>query len=119
MHSRLGDSRLGHTNSITAIAFSPNAKLIATSSYDGTVKVWDVASQSLRETLCATGESGIEQVVFLPAGLGIAFCGSGSCDDGIFIGCDERQATAHPVPEAVSYVQLLSNGAALLAYDDG
>lgn len=31
----------GHTESVTTLAFSADAKLLASGSYDGTVLVWD------------------------------------------------------------------------------
>ena len=47
----------GHTNSIWALAFSPDGKTLASGSADQTVKVWDTASGQLRETIIP-GESG-------------------------------------------------------------
>jgi WD40 repeat protein/tRNA A-37 threonylcarbamoyl transferase component Bud32 len=34
----------GHTNGITAVAYRPDGKYLATSSYDGTVRIWDADS---------------------------------------------------------------------------
>jgi eukaryotic-like serine/threonine-protein kinase len=36
----------GHTGTITAIAFSPDGKLLASTSWDGTVKLWDLESRN-------------------------------------------------------------------------
>ena len=47
----------GHTNSIWALAFSPDGKTLASGSADQTVKFWDMASGKLRETI-VPGESG-------------------------------------------------------------
>jgi serine/threonine protein kinase len=47
----------GHTNTIWALAFSPDGKTLASGSADQTVKFWDVATGRLRETL-VPGESG-------------------------------------------------------------
>ncbi|MGO9463319.1 MAG: WD40 repeat domain-containing protein, partial [Isosphaeraceae bacterium] len=41
----------GHTNSIYALAFSPDGKTLASGSMDQTVKLWDVESGDLRETI--------------------------------------------------------------------
>ena len=50
----------GHTNSIWALAFSPDGKTLASGSADQTVKFWDTASGQLRETI-VPGESGISR----------------------------------------------------------
>ncbi|MGO9918805.1 MAG: WD40 repeat domain-containing protein, partial [Isosphaeraceae bacterium] len=41
----------GHANSIYALAFSPDGKTLASGSMDQTVKLWDVESGELRETI--------------------------------------------------------------------
>ncbi len=47
----------GHTNTIWALAFSPDGKTLASGSADQTVKFWDTASGQLRETI-VPGETG-------------------------------------------------------------
>jgi len=47
----------GHTNTIWALAFSPDGKTLASGSMDQTVKFWDTATGQLRETI-VPGESG-------------------------------------------------------------
>jgi serine/threonine protein kinase/WD40 repeat protein len=47
----------GHTNSIFALAFSPDGKTLASGSMDQTVKLWDTATGQLRETI-VPGETG-------------------------------------------------------------
>ena len=51
----------GHTNSIRALAFSPDGKTLASGSADQTVKFWDTATGQLKETI-VPGESGSGKV---------------------------------------------------------
>jgi WD40 repeat protein/uncharacterized caspase-like protein len=57
----------GHGKGITKVAFSRDAKLIATAGTDNTIKIWDVATQ--RELKTLTGHNaGIESMDFSPDG---------------------------------------------------
>jgi serine/threonine-protein kinase len=52
----------GHTNSIFALAFSPDGKTLASGSMDQTVKLWNVATGTLRETI-VPGETGTSSAI--------------------------------------------------------
>ena len=41
----------GHTSVVNSVAFSHDSKLLASASWDHTVRVWDAATGSLRQTL--------------------------------------------------------------------
>ena len=41
----------GHTNAVVAVAFSPDRQTLASASYDGTLKLWDVTTGKERATL--------------------------------------------------------------------
>jgi WD40 repeat protein len=51
----------GHTKSIERIAFSPDGKLIATSSEDFTVRIWDTYTGELKVVLSGEGKAKWEQ----------------------------------------------------------
>jgi len=67
----------GHTNSVNSVSFSPDGRTLASgSSYDGTVKLWDMVSSQERATLKGHTIS-VLSVTFSPDGRTLA---SGSND---------------------------------------
>ena len=41
----------GHTDAVVAVAFGPDSKTLASASYDGTLKLWDMTTGKERATL--------------------------------------------------------------------
>jgi len=76
--------QLGHSDDVTAVAFSPDGKLALSGSSDNTLKLWEVYWRDFvssgREIRSLTGHSSdVEAVAFSPDGK-LALSGSGSGD---------------------------------------
>lgn len=73
------DEWTAHSESIWTVLFSPGGKVLASSSYDRTVRLWDVETRHCLQVLRGH-ESGILAIAFDPSGERLA---SGSFDDTI------------------------------------
>ena len=56
----------GHTEALYAVAFSPDSKLIATGSFDKTIKLWDLSGKEIRTLNGPTGHQNLVLAVAVP-----------------------------------------------------
>jgi WD40 repeat protein/serine/threonine protein kinase len=81
LHTAIGESHarltlIGHADSLTSVAFSPDGSLLATASWDGTAKLWDGITGQERLTLRAHPKYVVNAVAFSPDGRGLATAGA-------------------------------------------
>ena len=67
-----------HSGVVTSVAFSPDGSLLASGSWDGTIKIWDIrdGKLKLKRTLGGAWDE-VEAVAFSPDGRSIAGLGAG------------------------------------------
>ena len=54
----------GHSREVNAVTFSPDSKLVATGSYDGTARLWDTVTGAVRNRLVHSTYREVDGVAF-------------------------------------------------------
>jgi len=67
--------QLGHSDTVTSIAFSPDSKTVVSGSKDNTIKLWDTSTSRLINTISSEHYNYVTFVVFNPDGKTIASLG--------------------------------------------
>ena len=108
----------GHSDSVWQVAFSPDGRRLATSSSDGTVAVWDVATGSRLYSL--TGHTtDVQGLSFSPDGE-ILLSGSWDGDVGVWLTALSELAAETALPAPVNAVDYSPHGTSVAAaLDDG
>ena len=105
------------TRLVSAVAFSPDGKTLASGSLDSDIKLWDVATGKERATLKGHTET-VRSLAFSPDGKTLA---SGGYDNSIKLwdlATGKVQATLKGFTEGVNAVAYSPDGKALAAASD-
>ena len=69
---------LKHEFGVSAVAFSPNGKLLATASVNAKARIWRIADQQLLQTIEEDEVSSVDQIAWLPNGKTLALVSDGT-----------------------------------------
>jgi WD40 repeat protein len=86
---------VGHKRVVTCVAFSPDSRLLATGSWDGAVKIWDVPTRKVLHTLLGHSNA-VWTVSFSPDGSTLA----SACSKSVWVWRTDSGAVVGPLPGA-------------------
>lgn len=87
----LRQTMTGHNQDVNSITFSPDGKMLASGSSDGTMKVWDVQIGEMKQTFEASGNE-VVAVAFSPDGQSLAIAVVSRGGNGMVIIRDSQTA---------------------------
>jgi len=77
-HRQIGAPLTGHTESVDALAFSPDGKTLATGSNDHTIRLWDMRSRQQIGAPLTSDTDGLNPLTFSPDGRTLVSSGDGT-----------------------------------------
>ena len=85
----------GHVDGISMVAWSPDSSMIATASYDQTVKLWNAVDGALLHTLSGHNDA-VTAVAWSPDGNRVISSGVESEPSLVCLGSNDRRFTVYP-----------------------